>query len=246
MNSHHLRILPALAALALALSGCGDSNSDTPANTDVGISGGLPAHAPAPSEFVDEIDNPWYPAPVGRVWRYVGQTADGTETNVVTITARTRVVDGVTTRVVHDVVWLDGVLLEDTFDWIAQDTDGNVWYFGEATREYDGDQVDTAGSWEAGVDGATAGIIMPADPATGDAYRQEYLKGEAEDQAKVLAIDATATVPYGAETGLVQTLDFTQLEPDADEQKYYARGIGLVLSNALHQKDRSELVAMTG
>jgi len=241
MNTRPLTFLT--LTLMATLGGCAD---DPPAAPDVGIAGDLPAERPPASDFVDAVDNPWYPAPVGREWTYSGETADGTEINVVTVTDQTRVVDGVTTVVVHDVVRLDGELLEDTYDWIAQDSAGNVWYFGEATKEYDGSEVDTAGSWEAGVDGAQAGIIMPADPAKGDAYRQEYRKGEAEDQARVLATNATATVPYGEFSDLLQTLDFTDLERNADEHKYYAKGIGLVLSDALEQRDRSALVSMTG
>jgi hypothetical protein len=142
-------------------------------------------------------------------------------------------------------VHVDGRLLEDTYDWYAQDSAGNVWYFGEDTKEYDGSKVDTSGSWEAGVGGAVAGIVMPAQPRAGDAYRQEYLAGEAEDQAAILRTDATARVPYGDLAGLVETRDFTRLEPTADEHKFYARGVGVVLEVSLHQRDRTELVAMS-
>ena len=191
------------------------------------------------------IDNPWMPWKVGTRWHFVGRTAAGTERTVVTVTHRTRVVAGVTTTVVHDVVRLDGRLLEDTDDWYAQDAAGNVWYFGEDTKEYAGGSVDTSGSWEAGVDGARPGIAMLAHPEVGDAYRQEYLRGEAEDQARVLARAATAKVPYGDLSGLLETKDFTRLEPRADEHKFYARGVGVVLEVSLHAKDRTELVSMT-
>jgi hypothetical protein len=148
--------------------------------------------------------------------------------------------------VVRDVVRLNGTLLEATDDWYAQDASGNVWYFGEDTKEYDGAKVDTSGSWEAGLDGAVAGIAMPAHPRVGDAYRQEYLAAQAEDEARVVATDAAARVPYGRLSGLLETKDFTRPEPKADEHKYYARGIGVVLEVSLHQKDRTELVSMTG
>ncbi len=200
---------------------------------------------PAAADVGKVIDNPWMPWPVGTQWTFVGETADGTEHTVVTVTDRTRVVDGVTTTVVRDVVHLDGKLLEDTDDWYAQDAAGNVWYFGEDTTEYTGTKADTSGSWEAGVDGAEAGIAMPAHPAVGDHYRQEYYRGEAEDEADVLALDASASVPYGEMSGLLQTKDYTRLEPDADEHKFYAEGVGVVLEVGLHEKDRTELVSMT-
>lgn len=184
----------------------------------------------------------WTP---GTRWVFTGRTADGNERTVVTATDRTKVVNGVATVVGHDVVYREGKLLENTYDWYAQDHEGNVWYFGEDTKEYDGKNVDTAGSWEAGVDGAEAGIAMLASPAPGDAYRQEYYKNEAEDQAKVLRLDASASVPYGHMSDLLETEDFTRLDPSAAEHKYYAKGVGVVLEVSLKQQDRTKLVSMT-
>jgi hypothetical protein len=240
----------ALLLLAGSAAACGSEaastrGSETAASSPSSGSGpAVPNHPPA-SEFVQIVDNPWMPWRPGTRWRFVGHTADGTERTVVTVTDRSKVVDGVTTTVVRDVVHLDGELLEATDDWYAQDREGNVWYFGEDTKEYDGDEVDTSGSWESGVDGAHAGIAMEASPRVGDAYWQEYLKGEAEDQARVLATDATARVPYGDLGGLLQTKDSTRLEPQADEHKFYAKGVGVVLEVSLNEKDRTELVAMT-
>lgn len=234
------RIPAVLVALACVAAGCAD-DAPRPAT----VSSAQVSTPPPASGFVRTIDNPWMPLKVGTQWHFVGRTADGTERTVVTVTPRTRVVAGVTTTVVHDVVRLDGRLLEDTDDWYAQDAAGNVWYFGEDTKEYDGGSVDTSGSWEAGVDGARPGIAMLAHPEAGDAYRQEYLKGEAEDQARVLARAATAKVPYGDLSGLLETKDFTRLEPRADEHKFYARGVGVVLEVSLRAKDRTELVSMT-
>jgi hypothetical protein len=243
-----LPALPVTLMIVGALTGCsaGTLSAAGPSTSAASVAGpGVPTAPPA-GDFVRVIDNPWMPWKVGTVWRFTGRTADGTEHTVVTVTPRTRIVDGVTTTVVHDVVRVDGTLLEDTDDWYAQDRSGNVWYFGEDTKEYDGGTVDTSGSWQAGLDGASAGIAMPAHPTVGRSYRQEYLAGEAEDQARVLATDATARVPYGPFSGLVETRDFTRLEPKADEHKFYAKGIGVVLEVSLHQKDRTELVAMTG
>jgi hypothetical protein len=141
-------------------------------------------------------------------------------------------------------VRLDGALIEDTVDWYAQDQQGNVWYFGEDTKEYEhGRAVSDHGSWEAGFKGAQPGIVMEASPQVGDRYRQEYFEGEAEDMAKVIAVDATATVPAGSYTDVVKTKDFTPLEPKLREHKYYARGVGVVLEVTFRGgSERAELV----
>jgi hypothetical protein len=232
--------LPTLALLALS-AGCGGASggSDQPAATD-------PPRPtlPAASDFVAVVDNPWMPWRPGTKWHFVGKTADGTERTVVTVTHRTHMVLGVPTTVVHDVVHVDGRLLEDTYDWYAQDKHGNVWYFGEDTKEYDGSKVDSSGSWRAGVDGARAGIAMEGDPHVGDRYFQEWYPGEAMDQGKVLATDASTSVPYGHLTGLLKTKDFTRLEPKGDEHKYYKRGVGVVREVSLYEKDDTKLVSM--
>jgi len=177
------------------------------------------------------VDNAYYPLPVGRIWTYNADTEDGFEVNVVEVTTDTKVILGVTCVVVHDTVELDGELTEETFDWFAQDADGNVWYMGEDSTEYQGGvPVTTAGSWEAGVDGATPGIIMwGMTPPIGTSYRQEFKEGEAEDIGTILATDAMADVPWGTFVDCLKTADTTPLEPDAYEQKYYAPGIGPVL-----------------
>ena len=129
-----------------------------------------------------------------------------------------------------DTVTLDGALIEDTFDWYAQDNAGNVWYLGENTAEFEnGEVTSTAGSWEAGVDGALPGIAMPANPNPGLQYRQEYYRGEAEDNAEVLSINEMADVPLGHFEGMLLTKDTIALEPDVLQYKLYARGVGVVL-----------------
>ena len=148
--------------------------------------------------------------------------------------AETREVMDIEARVVHDVVTEDGELVEDTYDWYAQDADGNVWYLGEETKEFeDGKVSTTSGSWEAGVDGAQPGIVMPAEPEAGMTYRQEYDDGEAEDAAEVLSLDEKVEVPLGRYDGVLMTKDYTPLEPDVLEHKFYARGVGLVLALAI-------------
>ena len=171
--------------------------------------------------------------------------ADGTvQRVVVTVTDQTKMIEGIRATVVRDVVSEDGEVVEDTFDWFAQDKWGNVWYLGEATKEYDGAEVSTAGSWEAGVDGALAGVIVPADPEPGLAYRQEYYAGEAEDEAVVLSLDEQAEVPQGSYEGVLMTKDLNPLEPDLLEHKFYAKGVGPVLAITVSGgASREELVS---
>jgi hypothetical protein len=148
----------------------------------------------------------------------------------VTVTAETRTDMGIEARVVHDVVTEDGQLVEDTYDWYAQDGGGNVWYLGEETKEYENGKVKTtAGSWEAGVDGAQPGIAVPATPEVGMSYRQEHYAGEAEDAAEVISVDEWVDVPFGDFRDVLMTRDFTPLHPEILEHKFYAPGIGPVL-----------------
>ena len=146
------------------------------------------------------MTNPWFPLKPGTRWTYQETTEDGEVVEVVvTATSVTRkIANGVTARVVRDTVTLDGEIIEDTLDWYAQDEDGTVWYLGEDTAEFEDGKITTReGSFEAGVDGAQAGVIMPASPEVGMAYRQEYYEGEAEDNGEVLALGQQASVPAG-------------------------------------------------
>ena len=196
-----------------------------------------------PADFVAEIDNPLWPLAVGTAWVFEGKG----ERIEVTVTADTKEILGVTATVVRDTVSVDDEVIEDTFDWYAQDADGNVWYLGEDTKEYEGAEVvSTAGSWEAGVDGAKPGIVMHAtQPAAGSPYRQEYYAGEAEDMAEVVSLDESVTVSYGTFDHCLKTREFTPLEPDVNEYKYYCAGVGLVLEQAVATGDRIELVELT-
>jgi hypothetical protein len=161
---------------------------------------------------------------------YTGVKEDGKALDVVTPSSRTRVIAGVTTRVVEDRLYLDNVLEERTSDYYAQDSCGNVWYFGEDTAELDanGTVVSTDGSWHAGVDGAQPGLIMQEEPTVGRRFRQEFLSGEAEDTFKVLSLSASVKVPAGAFAGAMRTRETTALEPGVLDNKYYVRGIGEV------------------
>jgi hypothetical protein len=185
-----------------------------------------------PADFTTEIDNPYLPMAPGTRWTYREVGPDGEVMEVVVIVTNTtkEIANGVTARVVRDTVTLDGEIIEDTFDWYGQDQDGNVWYFGEDTAEFEnGEITTTAGSFEAGVDGALPGIIMPANPAPGMKYRQEYYQGEAEDNGEVLSINEMADVPWGHFEDLVLTKDTITIEPDVLQYKLYASGIGVVL-----------------
>ncbi|UCF67329.1 MAG: hypothetical protein JSV80_16385 [Acidobacteriota bacterium] len=199
-----------------------------------------------PEQFVERIDHPLLPYAVGSRWVYEGQTEDGFERIVVEVTDETREILGVTCTVVRDRVYLDGELIEDTFDWYAQDAIGNVWYFGELSYELeDGVIVSLAGSWESGIDGAHPGIVMPATPVVGDIFRQEYLLGEAEDMFAIASLDEPVGVPYGDFASTLQTEEWTPIEPEVLEFKYYAHGVGLVLEENLEEEVRIELVEYT-
>lgn len=185
-----------------------------------------------PADFVASIDNPYWPMAPGSKWVYRETDAEGKEQQVeVTVTAETKKILGIDATVVHDVVSEDGQLIEDTYDWYGQDTTGNIWYLGEDTKEYeDGKVVSTEGSWEAGVDGAQAGILVPGNPEVGMAYRQEYYAGEAEDNGEILSLDERVEVPFGSFERVLMTKDTTPLEPKVLEHKFYARGVGPVLA----------------
>jgi len=183
-----------------------------------------------PTDFVTGIDNPYLPLTVGSRWVFEG----GGERTEIEVLTETRVVMGITATVVRDTVTEDGELIEDTYDWFAQDTAGNVWYLGEESVEYrNGEPSSTAGSWEAGVDGALPGIVMLAAPTVGRAYRQEYYPGEAEDMAQVARSGEELEVPFGGYTGVIVITEWTPLSPDTVEEKYYAAGVGMIKEAAV-------------
>jgi hypothetical protein len=245
--------LVAIAACVTAAAGCGGdtaASGDTSASTRASARGSLPrAREPVelrPADFVRRIDNQWWPMLRGSRWVYREVDRDGTTVRVeVTVTNRTRTILGIPATVVHDVVTEDGELKEDTYDWFAQDRAGNVWYLGEDTKEYEnGKVVSTKGSWEAGVDGAHAGVIMPARPRAGLTFREEYYEGEAEDRAEILGFQARVRVPAGAFQRVLKTKETTPLEPNVVEHKFYARGIGPVLVVGVSRgNSREELVS---
>jgi hypothetical protein len=196
-----------------------------------------------PSNFVARVDNPYFPLTPGTTFVYEGQTQQGFEHDEFAVTHRTREILGVTCVEVHDTVKTDGQLTEDTLDWFAQDRDGNVWYFGENTHELEDGLITTIeGTFMAGVNGDKPGIIMKANPAIGDFYRQEFSLNNAEDFAETVNLSQTVHVPAGTFHNCLKSKETTPLEPDLLEYKFYAPGVGNVLTIDARTGDREELV----
>ncbi|MFL5968388.1 MAG: hypothetical protein ACJ74L_02230 [Gaiellaceae bacterium] len=218
-----MRSLLATSALLIACvcAACGGSHT-TPAST-----------------FVGRVTNPWFPLQPGTTFVYTGVKDGRRGRDVVRVTHEQKVIRGVRCTAVSDLLYLDGRLAERTTDWYAQDRAGNVWYFGEATAELDqaGHVTKREGSWRAGVDGARAGIFMPAHPRVGKSYRQEYYKGHAEDHFAVVSVSESVVVPYTAATHALLTKEWTPLEPDTLDQKIYIRGVGLAKEEAVKGGD---------
>jgi hypothetical protein len=200
-----------------------------------------------PADFTTRITNPYWPMRPGSRWVYRETDSEGARQRVVvTVTRRTKkIANGITARVVHDVVSEGRRLVEVTDDWYAQDKQGNIWYLGELTKEYEnGKFKSTEGSFEAGVDGAQPGIALPAHPRPGLRYRQEYYEGHAEDRAKVVSVREQAEVRFGHFRRVLMTRDVNPLEPKVLEFKFYARGVGPVLAVSVSgSSDREELVS---
>jgi hypothetical protein len=208
---------------------------------------GASSHARQGISYVDRIDNPWFPLTPGSVFVYRGVKNGESARDVVTVTDKTTVIDGVRCTAVDDRLYLRGHLFERTTDWYAQDVKGTVWYFGEATAELDesGHVTSNEGSWRAGVDGARAGIVMPAKPRVGRSFRQEYYEGRAEDSFRILSSSASVRVPYTSSTQALLTKEWTPLEPDVVDHKLYVRGVGLVEEETVKGgEERAVLIAV--
>ena len=196
-----------------------------------------------PANFVASIDNPYFPLQPGTTFIYGGQMPDGFERDEFAVTHNTRVILGVTCVEVHDSVFTNGVLTEDTLDWFAQDRDGNVWYFGENTHELEDGLITTiAGTFMGGVNGDKPGIIMKAHPAVGDFYRQEFSLNNAEDFAQTLSLNEVVTTRARTFNHCLKSEETTPLEPDLLEDKFYAPGVGNVLTVDVNTGATSELV----
>ena len=248
------RLVAGLAVMGLAAAGCGDDDGSTQAGGGSGSEttttpvidpgdGGHYAPVIDPANFVTTVDNPYMPLAPGARWVYEGTSDGEPEHTEVVVTDQQKVVMGIPVVVVRDTVSVRGEVVEDTYDWFAQDRDGNVWYMGEDSKEYENGQVtSTEGSWEGGVDGALPGIVMQAHPAAGQAYRQEYYPGQAEDMAEVSQVGTTKQIGLGDYQDVLVIKEWNPLEPDVVEQKYYAPGIGVIAEDTVTGGDeKSEL-----
>jgi hypothetical protein len=227
----------AVAAGVASLRGGGPASS-TPS---------CPKPPALPSAFAPRVDNPYFPLTPGTVYTYKGKLDGHPGKDVFTVTDRTKTILGVATTVVHDQVFVNGQIVEDTFDWYAQDDAGTVWYFGEDTKELeDGHVVSTEGSWEAGIDNARAGIFMPAQPKVGQTFKQEDAKNVAEDCTKIVALDASVKTPYVSSDAALKTEEFSLLEPGVLDNKYYVRSVGNVSEQTVQGgSDELELVSVS-
>src|SRR6266851_10528229 len=238
------------ASLAIATASCSSSSSDVASEGGAASCDTNPANYHpqiVPADFSTTIDNKYLSYPPGLMLSFVQTDGNVVEQDVMT---DTKMVLGVTTVVVHDFLKTkDGMTLEDTYDYYAQDKVGNVWYFGEDTKAYSGAVVSTTGSWIAGVNCASPGIVMEAHPQVGDTYRQEYRPGEAEDEAAIVGLSEAVTVPYGMFDNCIKTKEFTVLAPGDIENKYYCPQVGLVRSHDIGTIDTGkseDLVSVDG
>jgi hypothetical protein len=244
------RTLPLILAATILCAGCTSSatapSATTPPSTPAPESSPaassasdstLPTGAEPvnlnPADFTADITHQYWPMKPGTRWTYreVDENGEVQDVVVVATTKTKKLANGVTARVVRDTVRSQGEVVEDTFDWYAQDSAGNVWYMGEDTAEFENGKIASReGSFEAGAGGALPGILLPANPQVGQKYRQEYLKGEAEDNGEVLGLNQLVEVPTGRYSGALLTRDTSKLEPDVVEYKLYAPDIGPVLA----------------
>ena len=193
------------------------------------------------------IDNKYFPLKPGTTFIYKGAQEGNPTRDTIAVTKEVKVIAGVTTRVTHDTLYVKGVLTEFTDDWYAQDDAGNVWYMGEFTTDLTNKENPHEGSWEAGVNGAKAGIIMETQPKVGDTYQQEFAKGVAEDKATVLSLNEKVCVPYGCFSNVLKTKDFSPLEPSIVENKFYAQNTGDIREVSVQgESDESNLVQIKG
>jgi hypothetical protein len=242
-----------IVVLLLALAGCGGSSGDSQSQavTQSGTNTFPQSSEQSnlnPADFSTQIDNPYWPMPIGARWEVRVTNPDGELLNeTITVTDQTKkIADGVTARVVSDIVYDHGKPVEITDDWYAQDTEGNIWYFGENTAEIHNGKRDTSGSFEAGRDGADAGVAMAAHPYDGLTYREEYYKGHAEDRTTVLALNRQVQAPAGHFSDAILTDDSSPLEPDLSEYKLYAKGVGPVVAVSVSgENEREDLISYT-
>jgi hypothetical protein len=236
----------ALIHLALAAVAVGAATSPPPGDL-APVHGTYDPHVDA-ANFVAGIDNRYLPYRPGMRIHFEGVRGTTPQTDDQVVLQRTKRILGIKATIVRDTVSEHGVAVERTDDWFAQDKQGNVWYLGEDSFERkNGRMVKADDSWKSGVKGAKPGIIMPAHPRHGDAYRQEFFPaGKAMDQARVIRRDAALTVPFGAFKDVLVTSEFSPVEPQT-ERKYYAPGVGEIAERVVKgHHEEFHLVSVTG
>jgi hypothetical protein len=237
----------AVAIAVLALAACGGGVSKSTSSSASSLPQGTKPVKLDPAEFTTSIDNPYWPMRPGSHWVYREVENGETQRVDVTVTNQTKTLEGIEARVVHDRVSRNGETLEDTYDWYAQDSAGNLWYLGEDTAEYENGKLKTKeGTWAAGVDGAEPGVVVPAHPKQGMTYREEYYAGHAEDGAEVLGVNSQVQVPFGRFQNAMLTRNFSTIEPTVEEMKLYAKGVGPVMELLVSGgAGRTELLSYT-
>ena len=247
-------LVSAAMGLAMIASACARAHQPTAKSTSAGgspvasvpVGGADPARID-PANFVRTVDNTWFPLIPGQSRVYEGVRDGKAAHEVFMVTAETKTILRVPCVVVRDTLTLDGRPAEQTDDWYAQDRAGNVWYFGEetATLNPDGSVNNREGKFQAGVDGAQAGIYITTTPQIGVDFTQELYKGHAEDHFVATSTGASVKVPYGSFTDTLVTKEYTPLEPGVVDHKYYARGIGVVKEFSEDGSERLELVSLS-
>jgi hypothetical protein len=226
--------LAVAAVTAVAVGGVGPAGAQGSQTIKSGAGPGWPKVL-HPNDFVRRVDNQWFPLKPGSTWHYRGRDDQGRFGDRMHVKHKTKTILGVRSTVVHDVVLRDGKPREVTNDWYAQDHRGNIWYFGERTKELDkhGHVITREGSFKAGRDGARPGVFMSGDPKVGQHARQEYYKGHAEDHFKVLDTSAKVKTPYVSSHHALRTREWTPLEKGIIDNKYYVRGVGDVVEHTV-------------
>jgi hypothetical protein len=237
----------AVAIAVLALTACGGGGSKSKSSSASSLPQGTKPVKLDPADFTTNIDNPYWPMRPGSHWVYREVENGETQRVDVTVTNQSKTLAGIEARVVHDRVSRYGETLEDTYDWYAQDSAGNLWYLGEDTAEYENGKLKTKeGTWAAGVDGAEPGVVVPAHPKQGMTYREEYYAGHAEDGAEVLGVTSQVQVPFGRFQNAMLTRNFSTIEPTVEEMKLYAKGVGPVMELLISGgAGRTELLSYT-
>jgi len=250
MMTRIISLLVVLISFLMVSLGCSSSGKDPTAGPGQGKPTGETYTVDVtPEDFVEVVDNPYFPLIPGTKWEYeIRKGGVLIEKDSVEVLHEKREVNGIQATVVRDIVSIGEQIVEDTYDWFAQDKDGNVWYVGETVDNYVGGVlVNHSGSWEWGVDGALPGIIMWADPAAhlNEEYYQEHFPGAAEDKGQVLSVTESVTVPFGSFEDVVKTRDFSTLETHLSEHKFYAPGVGLIKEIDMNGGEEVLLISFT-